>query len=333
MPQEPSVARLRRILVLVPWVMANPGASVTEVCRRFGMTREELAADLELLFVCGLPPFGPGDLIEAYIEGDRVVIQMAAYLARPLRLSRAEATALLVMGRAMAELPGLEEAASLRSALSKLERTLSPGEAPSTLDLARRVTVEWDETPGELLAALRDAISERRSLRITYYSAGRDALGERSVDPLLVFGAMGRWYLAAMDRASGEERVFRVDRIRDAAPTGETFAPPEGFDAGKYAEGPLVTPSARDLEAVLDVAPEAAWVREVTPHDAEEALADGWTRLRLRTAHLAWLVRLLLRLGPRARTVAPPELAEAVRQTARRALARYGADGGAGDRA
>jgi proteasome accessory factor C len=43
----------------------------------------------------------------------------------------------------------------------------------------------------------------------------------------------------------------------------------------------------------------------------------------LRTPHFQWLARLVLRLGADVRVVGPPELAERVRETAKRALGRY----------
>lgn len=328
MPAERTAVRLERILVLVPWVMAAGTPAVEEVCRRFGMTREELAADLDTLFVCGLPPFGPGDLIEAAIDGDRVVIRMADYLSKPPRLTRMEAVAMLVMGRALASLPGLEEAHSLRRALSKLADAVSPEEARHAEETAARVAVELDAAGADLLGAVRRAADERARLRIAYYSHGRAEMSEREVDPLTVFGAMGNWYLVAFDHASGEERVFRVDRIKEAMPTGERFDPPAGFDPARYEDAPLFTPSTRDIEVVLDLAPAAAWMKETIPFERETPLADGWTRIELRTPNLAWLVGLLLSAGEHARAAAPLELDAAVREAARRALARYDSSAG-----
>ena len=323
MPAERTTERLKRILVLVPWVIANPTATVDEVCERFGITREELASDVDVLMMCGLPPFGPGDLIEAFIEEDHVQIGMADYLARPPRLTRAEAIALLVMGRAVAALPGLEEAESLRSALGKLAGAVSPGEAERASELADAVAVELGATGDDLLAELRRAVDERARLRIEYYSSGRDEMTEREVDPLLLCASLGYWYVIAIDHLSGEERTFRVDRIRGASPTGESFVPPEGFDPSRYLDGPFFTPSPRDLLVTLELEPAAAWIREVVPFENEKELPGGRFRIELRTPHFAWLVRLLLTAGEAATVADPPELRDAVREAAVRALARY----------
>jgi proteasome accessory factor C len=320
-PSEATGSRLERILLLVPWVVAHPGVTVDEVCAKFGVTREELMADLDLLFVCGLPPFGPGDLIEAFVDGDTVHIDMADYLARPMRLTRWEALALLVMGRAIASLPGLAEANSLSSALTKLEQAVAPGDAPAAKELADHVAVDLDRESSGTLVALRLAIAEGRRVRMSYFSFGRSEMTERTVCPLVVFTAMGRWYLEALDDLSGEDRVFRVDRIREIGPTGEPCAPEAA--ARRAPPEKLFVPSEHDLQAVIEISPAAAWVRETTPFEKADELPDGWVRLTLRTPHFAWLERLLLHLGPDARRIDPPELAQGVKELAKRALERY----------
>jgi predicted DNA-binding transcriptional regulator YafY len=324
MPRVATSPRLERLLMLVPWVMAHDDATVDEVCERFKITREDLVADIGLLFMCGLPPFGPGDLIEAWIDGDHVHIAAADYLSRPLRLTQWEAVELLVMGRAIASLPGLAEADSLHRALGKLEGVLGPDEAAAAADLATRVAVELEGTGAEpLLADLRDAIAGRHRLRMTYYSLGRDKVTERTVDPYVVFSTLGNWYLSAGDDLSGETRVFRVDRIKEMTPTGGTFDIPDGFDAARVASAGLFVPSPRDIDVSLDLGPAAGWVLEVTPHDHAEPRDDGWTRMALRTPHLEWLERLVLRLGDDVHVIAPEALAERVKSAARRALERY----------
>ena len=326
MPRLAASPRLERLLILVPWVMANPDATVDEVCERFKITHEDLVADLELLIVCGLPPFGPGDMIEAWIDGDHIHLAAADYLSRPLRLTRWEAMTLLVMGRALASLPGLSEGDSLHRALAKIEGALSPEEAAAAEDLAARVAVDLEGTGAEpLLADLRDAIAGRERLRITYYSFGRDELTERTVDPFVVFSALGNWYMLARDGTSGEERIFRIDRIKDLATTGERFTLPPGFDPERAAAGALFVPSPRDIEVILDIGPDAGWVLEVTPHDGAEPLDGGWTRMTLRTPHLEWLERLVLRLGDDVKIVAPDALRDGVMEAAARALRVYSA--------
>ncbi len=322
MPVERTTDRLRRILVLVPWVIANPGARVEDVCERFGMSAEELAADMDVVLMCGLPPFGPGDLIEALIEDGRVQISMVDYLKRPPRLTRAEALALLVTGRALSNVGSIEEGPSLRSALDKLAAAVSPGEADGAMQMAQRVAVELGAPGGDVLAELRHAVAEHERLRITYYAHSHDELTQRTIEPLVLFSANGYWYVVANDPEVGEERTFRADRIRELTVTGESFVPPEAFDASRYADGPVFTPSPRDIQVVLSLGPDAAWMREAIPAESVKESGDR-IELRLRTSHTAWLVRLVLSAGPSAEVVAPQSVADEVRAAAQRALALY----------
>ncbi|TMK44628.1 MAG: WYL domain-containing protein, partial [Actinobacteria bacterium] len=93
--------RFRRLLTMVPYIVKHPGVSVRDIRSRFGITRSQLVADLNLLFVCGLPGYGPGDLIEAFVDGSRVWIRLADYFARPLRLTAAEGLLLYSGARAL----------------------------------------------------------------------------------------------------------------------------------------------------------------------------------------------------------------------------------------
>jgi predicted DNA-binding transcriptional regulator YafY len=114
-----------------------------------------------------------------------------------------------------------------------------------------------------------------------------------------------------------------VDRIKEMTVTPETFEFPEGFDPGRAAGAGLFVPSPRDLEVKLDLGPGAGWVLEMTPHDGAEPQSDGWTRMSLRTPHLEWVERLVLRLGDDVRVVEPHELEDRVKAAARRALEQY----------
>ncbi|HLH29139.1 MAG TPA: WYL domain-containing protein, partial [Acidimicrobiales bacterium] len=181
---EPLEVRFRRLLTLVPYVVRRPGISVKEVCQQFAISRGQLVADLNLLFVCGLPGYGPGDLIEAFIDGNRVSIRLADYFSRPLRLTPAEGLLLYAGAQALAAAGVGDEA--LTRAVGRLEKALGP-------DVLSRVSVEL-EGAGEL-TTIREALLSHRRLHLVYYSHSRDATTERDVDPWALFLSSGRWYL------------------------------------------------------------------------------------------------------------------------------------------
>ncbi len=86
--------------------------------------------------------------------------------------------------------------------------------------------------PTALLATLRQAASDGRSVRISY----RDRVGavtDRVVDPLGLVAKAGIWYLVAREGEKGY-RSFRAERIERAESTRERFERPAGFDLDAY---------------------------------------------------------------------------------------------------
>ena len=308
--------RLRRLLVLVPYLVKHPGTELAEITRLFGVREDELTSDLNLLFVSGLPPYGPGDLIGVAIEDERVWIDMADYFSRPLRLTRTEALALYLRGTALAVTPGLREATALASALRKIEERLGP----ETLgELAERVEAAEGGKPAETLDALRKAVAGNERVRIEYYAASSAETTAREVDPEEVFFAIGNWYVAAFDHHSGEERLFRADRIRSVEPTGETFEPRGLAGVGRA----LYTPTERDVPVRLLLHPAARWVGEYYEVDAETETPAGDLEVQLPVGRLEWVARLVLRLGGEAEVLSPPQLKVRVRELAGRTKELY----------
>jgi proteasome accessory factor C len=309
--------RLRRLLVVVPYLIRHPGTAVAEAAELFGMTEGELLDDLNLLFVSGLPPYGPGDLIDVDVQDGRIWIGMADYFARPLRLNRSEALALYLRGTALAGEAGLPEAPALASALAKLADGLGPEALGGFPD---RVEAATEHRPVEALDDLRHAVEAHARLRIEYYAASTAEVTTREIDPEEVFVAIGNWYVAAWDHRSDAERLFRADRIRSVEPTGERFEARGLEGAGR----PLYTRDAQDVEVRLRLSPDARWVAEYYETASERELEGGALEVVLPAGRLEWLERLLLRLGPDAEVVEPGELRARVRDLAERTRRRYG---------
>ena len=64
---------------------------------------------------------------------------------------------------------------------------------------------------------MRAALEAGRALRIRYYTAGRDDVTRRTVDPMRLLLVEGRGYLEAWCRRAGAVRLFRLDRVDDVA--------------------------------------------------------------------------------------------------------------------
>jgi len=312
-PSRASADRLARLLNLVPYLLARPGIELAEAAAELGVSDKQLREDLELLWVCGLPGYGPGDLIDMAFDGDRVTITYDAGIDRPLRLTPDEALALVVALRMLAETPGMANRDAIERTLAKLESAAGDlTSAPVEVRL-----------PGnaDRLDTLRGAVERRRALRITYYTATRDELTDRVVDPIRVLVVAGRSYLEAWCRRAEAVRLFRADRIDALTELEEPARPPDevrlhDLTAGVYQPGPelpLVT---------LRVGRGGRWITEYYPCEDVRPEGEEWI-VSLRVADLDWAQRFVLGLGPDATVVAPVDLVERVRQQAGAALDQY----------
>ncbi len=303
-----TLTRLSRILALIPYVLEHGTVEVSEVVDRFGYTPEQLSRDLETVFVCGLPGYGPGDLMEAYIVDDEVVIDAADYFTKAPRLTPVEALGLLAAGMTVVGMG--EGTRALRSAVAKLAKVVVPDADPAlSVDVL-------DESPH--VGALRSAASGAKVVRIDYRSVGKEENTRRDIEPWSVFHTMGRWYVLAHCRLVGGERTFRVDRIRSLEVLDEEFERPE------VAPEPGVGyhPSDGDVSAVIELSPAAEWVMEYYPVE-DLGAKRGRSRIRFWAPDPEVIARLLLRLGGSGRLVEGPEVAERLRMRGDALLARY----------
>jgi proteasome accessory factor C len=325
-----SADRLPRLLALVPYLRTHPGAELAEVAAVFGVDVRQLNDDLNLLWVCGLPGGGPGDLIDFAFEGDTVSVIEAQTLDRPLRLTADEALALRVAARALADVPGLAERDALESAQAKL--AIASGAVPGS-DPAEPLMQVALEPETEALATVRLALDEGRQVELRYLVASRDEVTERTVDPMRLVSVDGRWYLEGWCHLAEGVRLFRLDRMVEVSLGAPAEPLPSEAVPRDLAEG-LFRPRDEDLTVVLELEPAARWVADYYPVEQATELAPaagstggdgpGALRVELRTPDPAWVVRLALRLGGQGRVVSPPEVVAAVREKAETALAALG---------
>jgi proteasome accessory factor C len=308
--------RLPRLLALVPYLQARPGIDVARAAADFGVSETQLRKDLTLLWMCGLPGHGPGDLIDISFEGETVSVIFDAGMSRPLRLTGEEALAIVVALRTLAETPGLADSDAVQRALAKVEAAAGGAVDDST------VAVALDHTQ-RLLPLLQRALDDRRALRMRYYSASRDETGERTVDPVRLFEADGRNYLEAWCRQAEGMRVFRFDRMSDVVLLDEPAAVPEDAKLRDLSEG-VFQPASEHLLVDLRVGRAYAWVADYYP--AEDVSEDGdQVRLSLRVADPGWVRSLVLGSAGQVEVLSPDWLAEGIRAEAARALAAYAA--------
>lgn len=306
-----ATTQVARLLAMVPYLQARPGVPIAEVAEVFGVTKRQVLADLNVLWMCGLPGGLPDDLIEIDMdaaEGEGIVhLGNADYLSRPLRFTRDEAVSLVVALQAVSEMASgrLREAAE--SAASKL--ALVTGHHDPVL-------LAVDTGDEELREQLLSAIEAGRRVRLTYDGATRGETTTPVVDPAAIQMRDSAAYLQAWSVSRQAWRTYRLDRIAELAMTGETIE-----DHGQPPQLPEGWFDASDGAVTLLLTQSAAWVADYYPMLAIDERQDGHLMVRMAFSDPAWLESLLLRLGDQASVLDPFGAGASAARAAEEALA------------
>ncbi|MFL5931156.1 MAG: helix-turn-helix transcriptional regulator [Gaiellaceae bacterium] len=193
----------------------------SELVERFHIPYEALEEHLSLL---NLVNFGGGCYaIYAELRGDTVFVLKELFgdtFRAPPRLTPLEARAI----RLALDFVGPMIAADTRSPLdnvrAKLEETFGQFDLGGTADSS--------DSAEELVAILNEGINAHRLVEIEYQKEGEDSPTERVIEPFHIERELPFWYVHAFDRTRSAQRSFRLDRMRSATLTDETFEPRPG---------------------------------------------------------------------------------------------------------
>jgi proteasome accessory factor C len=315
-----SREQVTRLLALAPYLQTRGEVPLKQVAADFGVSPTQMLKDLRVLYMCGLPGCGPGDLIDINVEAleddpDGIVrVDNAEFLARPLRLGSNEASALIVALHALLDASPAGSREVVERTLAKLEDAAAAGSTPLVDVHLPRTGPSVDGTWN----ALAGAIESNHQVRLDYYVPTRDETTQRVVDPIAVVRSQGRSYLDAWCHLAEDRRLFRLDRI-----TGlEVLDSPRvahDLEPRDLSEG-LFEPDPDDLRARVLLSPEMRWFAEYYPVLSSSEAPDGALEVTLAVSDERWLLRLALRFGHGLTVLEPAELRARVSGVAADAL-------------
>ena len=262
--------------------------AVSDLCTRLELTRDELQEDVDLLNVVN---FGGGTyVLYAEILGDEIEVDSQPYgdnFARPARLLPLEAKALVAAIDLFADhLPQ----SNLQSAREKIVEALGHDPSKEGLEIAPAGGGD-----AEVARLVNQAIAESRVLELSYYKESEDQFTERRVEPYRLENGKEGWYVECYDLTKDGVRHFKLDRVKEARLSDESFEPRPEVEEFAGVEGWMTHGEVPTAEvARVWVSPERArWLRE--ERTVVEELADGAVVVELPYAGRPWLVREILR--------------------------------------
>lgn len=280
-----------------------------DVCQQFGVSRRTAYADRRHLT----------DHLGAPIVNDRRrggwTYTDSTYMLPFLALSERESDTLRRSLLAAREYLAPPDAGPVSALAQRLQPFLPPltGTAAESMGGAIRLDAGVGAAPA-LLDACRLGIGERRRLRLLYYSAHRDAEGERVVQPYHLHHWRGEPYLIAWCEWRQAFRDFFLGRIREwtLLPSADAFARDQAFDVEAYLCPGFALHHGEALVTVrVRFSPyQARWVRERRYHASQRCteVLDGSLEMTLEVAGTAEVRRWLLGYGAEVEVLEPPSL-------------------------
>ena len=296
--------------ILIDAGRAGRMLNASEIRAALKISEQELREDISVLNVVN---FGAGTyVLYAEIHSDGTIeVDPEPYgdsFARPARLLPVEAKALVaaidLIGEHIPE-------GSLASVREKIVAALGEDPVHEGLQFA---------PPGGddvvIAAEVSRAIAARRLLSFEYYKENEDEFSTRLVEPYALINGREGWYLASFDPSRDSVRHFRLDRIKSATMTSESFEPRPDVDPAADVDGwPRTGEVPASRRAQVWVSPERArWAREERGAIAE--LEDGSVIVELGFAGVDWLVRETLKEAGDAVVLGPEDARAAVRDAA-----------------
>lgn len=316
---------------------ARDGPALESLRRKFERDKDELRAlgiaieTVELPGVAGDEPAVGYRLREREFYLPYLESEGSSGTGRPypgLRRLRLEKSDIALLDRAtqrvaQSGVPALADAAA--SARRKLEFDLPLPLHAIERVLARPLTGEAAQS----LDVLQRAVSEHIAVRCRYFAIGRDKEEERLIEPYGLFFNWGRWYVAAFARERQAMRVFRVDRMREAAllsAKDASFAVPASFTMRAYAvRAPWELGNEASVTATVRFFfPDSRWVIAQGAGDVvDDMLEDGGAVIEFQVRDASAFLRWLLTFGARAALLEPAAMAKDLTALRHRVAALY----------
>jgi len=244
-----------------------------------------------------------------------------------MHITEGEFFSLVLAEKALQQYRGTNFEKPLLKAIEKIKHSLNDAislnfsEIEQTFSFNTRAEqiLNW-----EIFNAIAKAITHHEQIELAYRKPGQKEAELRVVDPYHMANINGEWYLFAYDHARKDIRTFAPVRIQSVKLTGETFERLKNFSLEKRLRDSFGVHSGQgEHEVVIRFNARAAdYVREKKWHESQQLreLKSGGVELRLKLSSLAEIERWVLSWGGDAKVLKPRELAEAVKQSAKKIL-------------
>lgn len=320
--------RADRLLSLLLLLQHRGRRSAKELADELEVSTRTVLRDIEALSAAGVPVYA-----ERGRHGGFALLP--GYSTDLTGLTHDEALALLVAGsRGDGAASGIVGAPALASAMRKVVAGLPAAQREAAGRNADRVLVRgegWlqrarpEPADDDVLATVRAAVFAGRRLDLRY-AARAEEPSWRTVDPIGLVSQAGRWYLLAL--RGGEERTYRLSRVREVRGRDEPAARPSDVDLDRIWRARrtafVASLPAFPVEVLVRAGRRADLLRTARDVLAEEPADEGRLRLTVEFGDAVHAERVLWSMAADVEVLAPADLRAATISRIAALAARYG---------
>ena len=312
---ENDLKRMERLIKIWLLLLNNPaGYTVKQLAGKFEVNIGTIYRDLTTL--------GSALQVPVYTDRTRWKIDEKCVLP-PIRFTLSEALNIFLAARLMLSYSHRYDP-NIDATFTKLSSVLPPA-----LGEQVRKTMDWmqklkkDEKHMRVLATVAEAWVSQRQLKIVYRSLPAEKATERVIEPYYIEPAAPGHasYVIGYCHLKKAVRTFKIERIESAELTNEHYTIPADFDANEFfgsSWGIVVEGEVKTIRLRIED-PEIMRIMEETiwhPSQVLDRQPDGSMIMTLRVTDTVELYSWILGWGEKIEVLEPPEIREAVIETA-----------------
>ncbi|GIK40347.1 MAG: transcriptional regulator [Chloroflexota bacterium] len=315
--------RADRLLAIMMLLQTRGKMTAQSLADKLEVSRRTILRDIDALSSAGVPIYAEGGHGGGIALDENYRTTLAGLQDREIR------TLFVGNNAQLLREIGLGDAAE--STMLKLLAVLPTSHRPSVEHIRQRILIDptwwWHDTqPLAFWDQLQQAVYEDRCIR-TVYERHNGEVVARILEPYSLVAKSSVWYLVAQH--DDELRTYRISRFRQITLLDTHFQRRKDFDLPTYwrEHQQNFVETLAEYRFTLCIQPDRLnflkWLVPGRYHPVEPPDADGWITVNFDLESIELAKMLIFGLEGQATVVEPPELQEAILDTAGKILNNY----------
>ena len=323
--ERENKVKIHRLLQIDAMIREGTYPNASQLGKKFEVSRSTIMRDLDFL----------RDRYNAPLEYDPVkngfYYTDSTFFMKSVMLSEGELFTISAITPLLEQYKNTPLETSFKLMLEKISSMLPNQVSVDSAFVGNEIKFISDPLPKIEEAVFKmifQAIATKKSVEFGYRSISRQEYENRVLDPYHVICQKGNWYVIGFCHDKSEIRVYSMSRMKNIVLMSESFVIPEDFYVEKYIDSSFgVWNNSEEpvkIELLFDKTVNT-YILERSWHETQEMYQNenGTVYLSFRSNQIQETLYWILHFGSAVKVLNPPELAEKVRQEARKIIEKY----------